>query len=400
MQIRTFRAKSLQQALQMVRYELGPDAKVLQTRELPTGWWERLSRGRQFEVRARRPVDPRAVPLPLAGRGRRPIPSPHSLATEAPTGSLPLDPLDPHDFRERLLRHVHQEESTTLELSSGAELTAGPSSGRLDSEGPLFDLLTQLLDAEISDQVARALLDLVRSQATVHQLRSLPELQECLRRELESELTTTGPIHVPVGQRRVISLVGPTGVGKTTTIAKLAANLRLRERRRVGLITVDTYRMAAVEQLRAYAEIIDLPMEVVATPREMREAVIRLSEAEIVLVDTAGRSPQDAVQLQELKTMLHESGADEVHLVMSAVGATPHLQRTVERFSPIGTTALLITKLDEVSGLGNVLPVLRSARLPVSYLTCGQSVPDDIVVAETPKLVPVLLGQASLNSLS
>ena len=111
--------------------------------------------------------------------------------------------------------------------------------------------------------------------------------------------------------------------------------------------------------------------------------VVRLAEEEIVLVDTAGRSPQDAVQLQELKTMLHESQADDVHLVVSAVGATSHLMSIVERFATIGTTALLVTKLDEATGLGNLLPVLRSARLPLSYLTCGQSVPDDIVVADT-----------------
>ncbi len=399
MQIRTYRAKNLQQALQMVRYELGPDAKVLQTREVPTGWWERLSRGRQFEVRARRPVHPSAAPLPLAARGRRPF-DPHPAdPTDHSAESVPVDPVDGHDFRARLLQHLHEEQSESI-LADEPDLTATPGPGRRDLDGPLFDLLAQLLDAEVSEPVARELMELVRTQATVHQLRSLTELQSCLRERLETELSTTGPIQASVGQRRVISLVGPTGVGKTTTIAKLAANLRLREQRRVGLITVDTYRIAAVEQLRAYAEIIDLPMEVVATPREMREALVRLSEAEIILVDTAGRSPQDAVQLQELKTMLHECQADEVHLVLSAVGATSHLQRIVERFAPMGTNALLITKLDEVTGLGNVLPVLRSAQLPVSYLTCGQSVPDDIVVAEIPKLIPVLLGQASLDTLS
>jgi flagellar biosynthesis protein FlhF len=399
MQIRTYRAKNLQQALQMVRYELGPDAKVLQTREVPTGWWERLSRGRQFEVRARRPVHPSAAPLPLAVRGRRPLDLPATDAAQRPVESLPIDPVDGHDFRARLLRHL-QDEPTESALAEGPDLTATPGPGRRDLDGPLFDLLAQLLDAEISESVARELVESVRAQATVHQLRSLTDLQNCLQGKLESELTTTGPIQAPVGQRRVISLVGPTGVGKTTTIAKLAANLRLREQRRVGLITVDTYRIAAVEQLRAYAEIIDLPMEVVATPREMREALVRLSDAEIILVDTAGRSPQDAVQLQELKTMLQECHADEVHLVLSAVGATSHLQRIVERFSPVGTNALLVTKLDEVTGLGNVLPVLRSAGLPLSYLTCGQSVPDDIVVAEIPKLIPVLLGQAPLDTLS
>ena len=119
--------------------------------------------------------------------------------------------------------------------------------------------------------------------------------------------------------------VGPTGVGKTTTIAKLAANFRLREKRRVGLITVDTYRIAAVEQLRTYAEIIDLPMQVVSAPGEMREAVDRMADLDLVLLDTAGRSPQDEIKLQELKAFLDEADADEVHLVLSSVSSASAL---------------------------------------------------------------------------
>ncbi len=109
------------------------------------------------------------------------------------------------------------------------------------------------------------------------------------------------------GERRLVALVGPTGVGKTTTIAKLAANFHLREHRRVGLITVDTYRIAAVEQLRTYADIIDLPMEVVSTPREMRQAVERLSDLDLILMDTAGRSPRDEVKIQELRVHVERS---------------------------------------------------------------------------------------------
>lgn len=398
MQIRTYRAKSLQQALQLVRNELGPDAKVLQTREVPTGWWQRLSGGRQYEVRARRSVAPESPPLPLAARGRRPIPM--RPWTDPAEPASPPPAADPQgEFRVRAT-HRLQEAASWQELPLGPPPVSFVPPSLVEAGGPLFELLTQLLDADISEKVARELVEALRGQATVHELRSLADLQTRLVRQLAGELRCTGPISVPAGQRRVIALVGPTGVGKTTTIAKLAANLRLREQRRVGLITVDTYRMAAVEQLRAYAEIIDLPMEVVATPREMREATVRLADAEIVLIDTAGRSPQDAVQLQELKTMLHESQADEVHLVLSAVGATSHLSIIVQRFAMIGTTALLVTKLDEATGLGNLLPVLRAARLPVSYLTCGQSVPDDMVVADAQKLIPALLGQAPLSSLT
>ena len=147
-----------------------------------------------------------------------------------------------------------------------------------------------------------------------------------------------------------MALVGPTGVGKTTTIAKLAANYRLREKRRVGLITVDTYRVAAVEQLRTYADIIDLPMEVVATPREMREAVARMSHLDLVLMDTAGRSPRDEVQDSRAQVDAGRGRAGR-----SASGAQQHGRRarasstTAERFADVGTTALLLTKLDEAT---------------------------------------------------
>jgi flagellar biosynthesis protein FlhF len=186
--------------------------------------------------------------------------------------------------------------------------------------------------------------------------------------------------------------VGPTGVGKTTTIAKLAANYRLREKRRVGLITVDTYRVAAVEQLRTYADIIDLPMEVVATPREMREAVARMNHLDLVLMDTAGRSPRDEVKIQELKSMLAEAEPDEVHLVLSSMAGAKSLIGTAERFADVGTTALLLTKLDEAQSLGHLVSLVQSVRLPVSYLTDGQNVPDDIRVAEAGDMAAMLLG--------
>ena len=209
---------------------------------------------------------------------------------------------------------------------------------------------------------------------------------------IEADIRVAGPIAITPGRCRTAALVGPTGVGKTTTIAKLAAHYRLKEKRRVGLITVDTYRIAAVEQLRTYADIIDLPMQVVSTPREMREAVRRMAGMDLVLIDTAGRSPKDEVRLQELKAFLHEASADEVHLVLSSVASSRTLEQTAGQFAVVGTSALILTKLDEVNGLGNVLPVLRSSRLPLSDLTNGQNVPDDIAVAESAQLAKLILG--------
>ena len=208
---------------------------------------------------------------------------------------------------------------------------------------------------------------------------------------IEDDVRVAGPIRVTPGRCRLAALVGPTGVGKTTTIAKLAANFRLKEKRRVGLITVDTYRIAAIEQLRTYADIIDLPMHVVSTPREMRETVERMNHLDLILLDTAGRSPKDEIRLQELKVFLSEAAADEVHLVLSSVAASRTLEQTAEQFTAIGATSLILTKLDEANGLGNVLPVLRSSGLPLSYLTDGQNVPDDIETADAHQLARLIL---------
>jgi flagellar biosynthesis protein FlhF len=161
----------------------------------------------------------------------------------------------------------------------------------------------------------------------------------------------------------------------------------------VGLITVDTYRVAAVEQLRTYADIIDLPMEVVATPREMREAVARMSHLDLVLMDTAGRSPRDEVKIQELKSMLGEAEPDDVYLVLSSTSGAKSLVAAAERFADVGTTALLLTKLDEASSLGHLVSLVRGSRLPISYVTDGQNVPDDIQVAERGQLAKLLLGR-------
>jgi flagellar biosynthesis protein FlhF len=255
----------------------------------------------------------------------------------------------------------------------------------------LFQLFTELLDAEINEATARALVERVQEQLPAEALHDVALVRLHAAKMLEDDFAVTGPIRVQPGERRLVALVGPTGVGKTTTIAKLAANFRLREKRRVGLITVDTYRIAAVEQLRTYADIIDLPMEVVATPRDMRQAVARMADLDLILMDTAGRSPRDEVKIQELRSLLCEAQPDEVHLVLSSVAGAESLTKTAERFAAVGTTAMLLTKLDEAPSLGNLLPLVASCRLPLSYVTNGQNVPDDIAAADSGRLARCVL---------
>jgi flagellar biosynthesis protein FlhF len=169
-------------------------------------------------------------------------------------------------------------------------------------------------------------------------------------------------------------------VGKTTTIAKLAAQYGLRMQKRVGLITIDTYRIAAVDQLRTYAEILNVPLKVVLSPTELGAALEELRDCDLVLVDTAGRSQNDAIRLNELRRFLTQAKADEIHLVLSTTNSQANLVQSAERFCKLGVDRIIFTKLDEAVGFGVILNVLRRVDRKLSYLTNGQEVPEHLEV--------------------
>jgi flagellar biosynthesis protein FlhF len=390
MEIRTYRAATMHEALMLVRRDLGPDAAVLHTREVRCRrLFGCLPGPRQIEVTA-------SVEVNVPSRLPRPSLAEQSLAPVAPPEPPPSPPPPPaHPCAPPLAKEV-QGQLSDLHAMLEDLCRRSRTSGHADLPESLFRLFTDLIDADLGEELARELVERVRAEAPGAELADPLLLKARIARLIEAEVPVTGPIRVTPGRRRVVALVGPTGVGKTTTIAKLAAVYRLKEKRNVGLVTVDTYRIAAVEQLRTYADIIDLPMQVVSTPREMREAIRRLDGLDLILMDTAGRSPRDEIRIQELKAFLSEAGADEVHLVLSSVAAARTLEMTAERFALVGTTGLIFTKLDEATGLGNLLPVVRKSNLPLSYLTNGQNVPDDIETATPARVARLLLAMETV----
>lgn len=373
----------MQQALALVRRELGPTAAVLHTREIRGGaLWSWIPGLRQIEVTASNEVNvPSRFPQKTA-------------ASDSQSSTRELVPGIEWEgkamFREELKGRIDDLHSLVEDLCRQTR-RGGPSEWSND----LFRLFTDLIEIDLTEDVARELVELVRREGPAAARRDSQIARTWLAGEIAEQIPIHGPIALTPGKARLVALVGPTGVGKTTTIAKLAANFRLRDKLRVGLITVDTYRIAAVEQLRTYADIIDLPMQVVANASEMKQAARGMADLDLILLDTAGRSPKDEVKLQELAGILDEARPDEVHLVLSAVANASVLARTAERFAPVGTTALLLTKLDEAAGLGNLLPLLRDGGLPLSYLTHGQNVPDDIAPAEARRLAEAMLGLGS-----
>jgi flagellar biosynthesis protein FlhF len=213
---------------------------------------------------------------------------------------------------------------------------------------------------------------------------------------VQSHVRCSGGIALESNRRRVVALAGPTGVGKTTTIAKLAAGFHITEGRRVGLITIDTFRVGAVDQIRTYAEVIGLPMRSASSQAELVQALDEFADCELVLIDTAGRSPRDELRIQELRDLLSDAAIDDVHLVLSLSSSHRSLKAMAERFRVLRPTHLLLTKLDEAAGLGAIYSAARSIDLPLSYFTTGQGVPDDIERAAPGRTARMILGMEDL----
>lgn len=271
-----------------------------------------------------------------------------------------------------------------------------------DAPDSLTSFYSHLISQEVEEQLARELLHRAAKNLGVRRdVRVADELVRMELRKLVGEmLPTASPLRLAnSGRPTIVALVGPTGVGKTTTIAKLAANMKLRERKSVGMITIDSYRIAAVEQLRTYAQILKVPLISVLTPADLRGAIDRMSNMDLILIDTAGRSQKDDPRITELHTFLRAARPDQVHLVLSSTSRDRTTREAIERFRPLGVTQLIFTKVDEAVGLGVILNTLKRVNMQVSYLTNGQAVPDDIEIASNSRLAKLILGFDDPNDL-
>lgn len=191
----------------------------------------------------------------------------------------------------------------------------------------------------------------------------------------------------------IIFFIGPTGVGKTTSIAKLTADFSLKRQKQVGLITADTYRIAAIDQLRTYAEILSIPLKVIYSPTELLNAVETFKEKDYIFIDTAGRSHKNNEQLLELEEILATFPYKKVYLVLSATTKFKDLKSIVKQYTAIcDEYAIIITKTDETTSLGTILNLRYYIDKPLSYMTFGQGVPDDIEVINSGKYAKTLLG--------
>jgi flagellar biosynthesis protein FlhF len=415
MNLRTFSAPNFAQAMALVKSEMGGDAVILHTRTVQKRRWMGLRKNEIVEITVgsglnvptrpvRRPAGGGAGAgtqanklrgardVGVGGRGAGAAARPAAQAAPAPQSIQPGKDLleTPAASRAMMMSistEVRELRGVMEDLVKRTKREAAPQV----PEG-LFDHYAHLIENQVAEELAT---DLVR-QLQLYRPEQLQQggfVREKLTEQVERMLPTCCPI-----QRKketgahIVALIGPTGVGKTTTLAKLAANLKIREGRRVGLITIDTYRIAAIDQLRRYAELIQSPLKVVNSPEDLRDAVDAMSDCEFILIDTAGRSPTDTMKLNELKGFLDAVNPDEVHLVLSSTASQVCIERAIDRFGRVRVDKIIFTKLDEAVHVGVVLNVVRKVNKALSYVTTGQNVPDDIEVGKGSRLAQMLLG--------
>jgi len=265
------------------------------------------------------------------------------------------------------------------------------SAGERDEIGSLAELSAALHDAGVSEATIRTLAGKAKTLGV--QLDGPQDLTERLKESIEATVKCSGSIRMKKNGARVVALVGPTGVGKTTTVAKLAAHYTLGRKARVALITVDTFRVGAVEQLKTYSRIMGVPLEIASTPAELQKAVETHDDKDLIIIDTVGRSPRDAETIERLREMLQFPQSIEIHLCVAATTRDSELRSIVKSFGVLPVSRLLFTKLDESSSFGSIINLQIENKLPLSYFTRGQRVPEDIEPATAKKVAELLFGQ-------
>jgi len=384
------------ECLSEVKRVMGGDAVILHTRTYVHRKWLGFKRREMVEITAGRGLTngPRSRRAP-----QRPV-----MVDAEPAQLKPMlsGPAQPANNARALIESPAGNTAMMVGLSNDVTKLTGMVTDIVkrmqmqetpDIPQELFEDYMLLTSAQVERSIAVDVIKTIHRTLRPDHLTQRQFVREKIAEQLEKLLPTSGPIvrTKPSGPH-IIALIGPTGVGKTTTIAKLAAKLKLEEKRKIGLITIDTFRIAATDQLRKYSEIIRAPLSVVNNSEELQRAIESMNDCDYILIDTAGRSPKDTLKLNELKNFLDAANPEEVHLVLSTTVSRECAELAIERFADVRVDKLIFTKLDESSQVGTVLNVVSAVKKPLSYVTTGQEVPADIEVARGRRIAQLILG--------
>jgi flagellar biosynthesis protein FlhF len=408
MQIQSFQAATLTECLLLARRTFGPDAEIIGQRKYKKGAWFGIWGGKDWmEVTCRLTEEDThsSKPNPYASKGARQgtgeLLAPQSTQMQTMEARLAELTASVQGLVDTARKKPFQAAPVvapveTIEEKKSSRGGRGRAAITAPSE-PYAVLMHQLLDAEIAPPLARQWLAELPQGLTDADART--EMRTRLAQRLKIDAR---PPTLPGGQMRLLAFIGTTGVGKTTTIAKLAARHALVERRKVGIVTLDTYRVAAAQQLQTYGEVMNVPVRVAHNKAELVRHLTdyAMEGMELVLLDTTGRSPNDMIPLGETAHLFDGMGAVEKFLTLPATLSARDMDHIVARFRhALAPDALILTKLDEATDnacFGKLLTVQAKHGLPLAYVTTGQKVPDDIAVPDAHAIAARIISTALL----
>ena len=368
MRLKTYTVNNISQAIPMIKKDLGEDALILNTKKIKTGGFLGFFKQEKLEVIA-------AVETILSEK-RSSIESNNTKSqypekNEDSTENLPIKKDDNMDELMSELKSLKQFMFQSIDEERLPDV--------------LKALKKKLNDQGITVEVQSELLGKLMLVLDQHPNYTEDKIHALARKEIIKLINA----HKKRPSRRkvdIICFIGPTGVGKTTTIAKIAADYLLSEDKKVGLITSDTYRIAAVEQLKTYSSILNIPIRVVESSADLTAAIDDLCDCDIILMDTAGRNYQQKQYIDGLKLMLPETKKIQINLVLSLTSKYEDMKKIIDNFQTIEMDQLILTKKDETSSSGAILNLIYHYSIPIRYIANGQNVPDDIVTV-TPELI-------------
>jgi len=398
MRVKRFVANNIQEAMLQVKIEMGKDAVILHTRRFKEGGFLGFFAKEFVEVTAATdndyPISRKDSQQEMPNNNRQ-IVWPQIIENKE-TESRDID----KDVKEELvqdnddrtdnndsddLKDMKKLMQEMLEQIENASLNIG-----LNKIGEQF--YQCLIANEVEEKLAKRLVKRCLENVPPTKYEDANFIKEQFLDNISRILKKPKPIILPKKRKQqVFALVGPTGVGKTTTIAKLAADFAINSQKSIALITSDTYRIAAVEQLKTVGDIIGIPVDVVFTPQSMKNSIITHLDKDLIFIDTAGRSHKNALQMGELKGFLDAAEPDEIFLVLSATTKYKDMIDIVKSFEKINFSRIIFTKLDETSTYGPILSTIQKSKKHLAYFTTGQSVPDDIEIADQNKIAQLIL---------
>ncbi|PZE22436.1 flagellar biosynthesis protein FlhF [Paenibacillus xerothermodurans] len=430
MRVKRYVVDSMPDALHRIRTELGKDAVILNTKEVKSGGFMGMFSKKRIEVIAAtdseaaapsRTIPPAAKP-PTHAESVQPSfgtiqQNAHAAYARPAAASVhPASTMDRQDASvfpevpDFLVQggpaHTQARESNSTNAKAKEDILLDELKQmkeymhKLSVQGlqqtalhPVLEafrerLLAQELDAALAE-------DIILAVAEQTQDSDIPLTEEHVEQSLRSQLSKlfhTGGSKRLDRDANIVHFVGPTGVGKTTTIAKLAAEQVLKHQRKVGFITSDTYRIAAVEQLKTYATILNVPLEVVFSPQDLPKAFEQLKDCDLIFMDTAGRNYRNEMYVSELNALLHTGGKSETYLVLSLTTKYKDMKVIAENFSKFKLDKVLFTKMDETNSYGAIINLVNDFKLQLSYVTHGQNVPDDISELHEQYIIDLILG--------